>query len=195
MLPHKVLTMMLSIALFLCLLTGTAGQDLLTLNVYAVNAPSNALTTVAANASAYYSVLLDAEPSNYIWLDPGEAIPESRKLERAEGESAEAKPSAAVSTTSSLRGPESRRLLSSCPTTCAKSSSSSCKQTGCAYCGTSCRRRVRKLLLSSVAAATVEASINLLLLPLCGIRLGCSIYSKIYRVSWVNGTAVQTALV
>jgi hypothetical protein len=188
--------MMLSFALFLCLLTGTAGQDLLTLNVYAVNAPSNALTTVAASASTYYSVLLDAEPSNYIWLEPGEAIPETRTLKQAQAETVEeAEPSAAVATTSLLRGPASRRLMSSCPTSCAKSSSSSCKQTGCAYCGTSCRRRARKLLLSSVEAAAVEASINLLLLPLCGIRLGCSIYSKIYRVSWVNGTAVQTALV
>jgi hypothetical protein len=100
-----------------------------------------------------------------------------------------------ASSLSLLRGPGSRRLLSSCTSTRAKSSSSSCRQTGCAYCGTSCRRRTRELLLSSVEAASVEASINLLLLPVCGSRLGCSIYSKIYRVSWVNGTAVQSALV
>jgi hypothetical protein len=81
-LPHKILTMRLSLAPFSCLLACAAAQDLLTLNVYAVNAPSNALATVAADASTYYTVLLDAEPSNYIWIEPGEAIPESRMLER-----------------------------------------------------------------------------------------------------------------
>ena len=75
----------MSIGLFSCLLACTAGQDLLTLNVYAANAPSNALTTVAPSASTYYSVLLDAEPSKCVCLEPGEAILETRALERAEG--------------------------------------------------------------------------------------------------------------
>lgn len=187
--------MKLSFALSFCLLTCAAGDDVLTLNVYAVNAPSNALTTVENDAPTYYNVLLDAEPLNYVWLEPGDAIPGTRMLGRAEEDPVDAEDGAAVAATPSLRGPASRQLYSSCPSTCARSSSTSCKQLGCAYCGTSCRRRVRQLLLSSVAAASVETSINLLLLPLCGIRLGCSIYSKIYRVSWVNGTAVQTALV
>ena len=187
-------------ALLLCFLRPVVGQDLLTLNIIATNPPKNALTIVLATAATYIDILLDAQPLQYIWLQPGEALPATRnrklselgpgpvEFEREDEEESAVAPS--------IRGSVDRSLqMRSCPTTCAKSSSSSCKQLGCAYCGTNCRRRMRALLLTRNQAKLIESTINLLLFPLCGFKLGCSIVSKIYRVDWVNGTAVQTPLV
>jgi hypothetical protein len=188
-----------TLAPLLCLLPLAAvGQDLLTLNVYATNAPANALSVVVASATTYINILLSAEPSDYIWLEPGEAIPDDRKLEADESVPSgdEADPSA-VAVTPSIRGAGNRDLgyMYSCPTTCAKSSSSSCKQLGCAYCGTKCRRRrARELLLSNGDASLIESTINLLLRPLCLLRLGCSVKAELFRVTWDNSTAIQTPI-
>jgi hypothetical protein len=189
------------LAFLLCSLRVVAGQDLLTLNIIATNPPRNALNIVLATAATYIDILLDAQPLQYIWLQPGEALPASRnrrlsEIGRVESEREGEEEEEVAAVTPSIRGSVDRSLqMRSCPTTCARSSSSSCKQLGCAYCGTSCRRRMRALLLTSNQARLIESTINLLLLPLCGFKLGCSIVSKIYRVDWVNGTAVQTPLV
>jgi hypothetical protein len=188
-----------TLAPLLCVLPlAVVGQDLLTLNVYATNAPANALNTVVAGATTYINILLSSEPSDYIWLEPGEAIPNDRKLESAEfvpaGDETDA---SAVAVTPSIRGAGNRELgyMYSCPTACAKSSSSSCKQLGCAYCGTKCRRRrARELLLSNGDASLIESTINLLLRPLCLLRLGCSVKAELFRVTWENSTAIQTPI-
>jgi hypothetical protein len=184
-------------ALLLCFLQVVVGQDLLTLNIIATNPPKNALTIILASAATYIDILLDAQ-LQYIWLQPGEAIPDTRnrRLNEVGSSESERDDEKAMSVVPSIRGSVDRRLqMKSCPTTCAKSSSSSCKQVGCAYCGTSCRRRMRALLLTTNQAKLIENTINLLLFPLCAFKAGCSIVSKIYRVDWVNGTAVQTPLV
>ena len=185
---------------FVCLLPlAVVGQDLIAMNFYATNAPANALNTVVASLTTYVNILLSAEPSDYIWLEPGEAIPDDRKLDADESASAgnEADSSGAVVTTPSIRGAGNRELgyMYSCPTACARSSSSSCKQTGCAYCGTRCRRRrARELLLSNGEASLIESTINVLLLPLCVLRLGCSVKAELFRVTWDNSTAIQTPI-
>jgi hypothetical protein len=190
--------MKLFLPLLLCFLKGVVGQDLLTLNIIATNPPKNALAIVLATAATYIDILLDAQPLQYIWLQPGEAIPVTsnrglKALGSAESKGEEQEQSVIAP---SIRGAADRGLqMRSCPTTCAKSSSSSCKQLGCAYCGKNCRRRMRELLLTSNQAKLIESTINLLLFPLCGFKRGCTIVSKIYRVDWVNGTAVQTPLV
>lgn len=61
-----------------------------------------------------------------------------------------------------------------------------------ACCGKNCSTR-RALFLTSDRAKWIECTMNLLLFPLCGFKMGCSILSKIHRVSCVNGTAVQSA--
>ena len=197
----QLFTMKVFHAFLLCFLRVVAGQDLLTLNIIATNPPKNALTIVLATAATYIDILLDAQPLQYIWLQPGEAIPDTRKrrlseLGPVESKREEEEKEVVIAPSQSIRGSVDRSLqMRSCPTTCAKSSSTSCKQLGCAYCGTKCRRRMRALLLTSNQAKLIESTINLLLRPLCGFKLGCSIISKIYRVDWVNGTAVQTPLV
>jgi hypothetical protein len=187
-----------TLAPLLCVLPlAVVGQDLLTLNVYATNAPANALSVVVASATTYINILLSAEPSDYIWLEPGEAIPDDRKLDADQSVAAGDGTDTSVAVTPSIRGAGNRELgyMYSCPTTCAKSSSSSCKQLGCAYCGTKCRRRrARELLLSNGDASLIESTINLLLRPLCLLRLGCSVKAELFRVTWDNSTAIQTPI-
>jgi hypothetical protein len=191
--------MRITLAPFLCFLPlAVVGQDLVALNVYATNAPANALSTVVANAATYINILLGALTSDYIWLEPGEAIPDDRMLQVDEIEAAgdETGASGAV-TTPSMRGAGNRDLgyMYSCPTYCARSSSTSCKQLGCAYCGTKCRRRrERELLLSNGDASLIESAINLLLLPLCLLRLSCSVKAELFRVTWDNTTVIQTPI-
>ena len=180
--------------------------DLLMLNVHSTNATTKILDTILSCSLKYLDVLLQAEPQ-YLGLGPGQAIPdEPDRALRGEEDGASRlrqrnRGTAAAAAAPLSHGPrtEPRSLLFvSCPLTCAKSSSSSCKQLGCAYCGTTCRRRRergRNLLLSGAEAAWIEGAINLLLSPLCARKKGCSIYSKIVRVRYVNGTVVAVPLV
>lgn len=180
--------------------------ELLMLNVHSTNASTRILDTILSGSLRYLDVFIAEEPQ-YLGLGPGQEIPEydddepDDRLLHASGGGflglrQRRRGTAAAPTRGSASEPRSL-LLRSCPLTCAKSSSSSCKQLGCAYCGTSCRRRERgrNLLLSSERAARIEGLINLLLSPLCGRRKGCSIYSKIVRVRCENGTVVAEPLV
>jgi hypothetical protein len=187
-------------------------EDLLMLNVHSTNATTRIQELILAGSLRFLSVLLQSEPQ-YLGLGPGQEIPydSDRRLSAAEdGGISRLRPRNRGTTEASAAGsplsdgsqpPEPSRsllLLRTCPLTCAKSSSTSCKQVGCAYCGTTCRRRRargRKLVLTSEKAARIEGAINLLLSLLCGRRKGCHIYSKIVRVGYENGTVVAYPLV
>lgn len=172
--------------------------DLLMLNVHSTNGTTRIQDMILAGSLRYLSVLLESEPQ-YLGLGPGQEIPyddSDRRLSPAgDGFSRRLRRPHGVVVPSE---PRSLLLLRTCPLTCAKSSSTSCKQVGCAYCGTTCRRRRergRKLLLTADRAARIEGVINLLLSPLCSRRRGCTIYAKIVRVGYVNGTVVAVPLV
>jgi hypothetical protein len=188
--------------------------DLLMLNVFSTNVSTTILDTILSGSLKYLNVLIQAEPQ-YLGLGPGQKIPYApdrflRAAAEKDGPSGvrqqRNRGAAAAQGPGSARDPkiEPRRsllMMNTCPLTCAKASSSSCKQLGCAYCGTSCRvrrreRRGRNLLMTSTRAAWIEGAINLLLSPLCARKKGCSIYSKIIRVHYYeNGTVVGEPLV
>jgi hypothetical protein len=161
-----------------------AGEDdMLELQVHAINAPSDVLDAVVADAGRYMNFLLGADPL-YDGLAPGEAVPEGdddgargRTLSEKEEEDS----------TPMLRGAsKGRKLLSTCPTDCAKSSSSKCKQLGCAYCGTHCRRRRRERNLEafgSKLAIKIEGKINARLIRACGPAPDCVMYATILRIN------------
>jgi hypothetical protein len=191
--------------------------DLLMLNVFSNNVSTTILDTILSGSLKYLNVLIQAEPQ-YLGLGPGQKIPYApgRFLRAGEKEGPSGVRQQRNRETAAAQGPESahgprsepRRsllMMTTCPLTCAKASSSSCKQLGCAYCGTSCRvrrreRRGRNLLMTSIMTSTmaawIEGAINLLLSPLCARKKGCSIYSKIIRVRYYeNGTVVGEPLV
>jgi hypothetical protein len=168
-----------------------AGEDdMLELQVHAINAPPDVLEAVVADAGKYMNFLLGADPL-YDGLAPGESVPEDgdddggargRTLAKEEEEAS----------TPILRGAsKGRKLLSTCPTTCAKSSSASCKQVGCAYCGTRCRRRRRERNLEvfgSKLAIKIEGKINARLIRACEQAPDCVMWATILRI--VDGDEV-----
>jgi hypothetical protein len=184
------------------------GMDMLELQVRAVNAPPGALDAIVADAAKYMKFLMAAEPT-YTEVKPGESVPDGdegdriralaladeetgARQEEEEEEEEEEGSSSSSSSTPMIRGAASsdnkeRSLLRlrSCPLTCAKSSSASCKQVGCAYCGTKCKRRRRERNLGAFGGRTatkIEGKINARLLRACGTTQDCVIYAKLYRL-------------
>jgi hypothetical protein len=188
------------------------GMDMLELQVRAVNAPPGALDAIVADAAKYMRFLMAAEPT-YTEVKPGESVPDDdgdegdrnralalalaveetgagQEQEEDGGSSTPMIRGAASSATATNNKERSLLRLRSCPTECAKSSSTSCKQVGCAYCGTRCRRRRRERNLGALGGRTatkIEGKINARLLRACGTTQDCVIYAKLYRLRAAQG--------
>jgi hypothetical protein len=72
--------------------------------------------------------------------------------------------------------------VNTCPSKCQNSGSTYCRILGCAYCGTSCDRRLREALEAS-GAASLESDLNAEVSSYCGTRLNCSVHVKILQVN------------
>jgi hypothetical protein len=72
--------------------------------------------------------------------------------------------------------------VNTCPSRCQTSGSTYCRSLGCAYCGSSCDRRLREAL-EAYGAASLESSLNDEVSSYCGTRSNCSVYVKILQVN------------
>lgn len=151
--------------------------------VYADNAPADALDRVSANATLLLSKFLSHEPG-YQSLSPGQYMPSRvRHLEGGRSDTIDAEGGGDIATSGgTLRGMD-RNLQagSQCPPSCARSGSTYCRNIGCAYCGSSCSRRLQAAV-SKYGAREVEDSMNDDLVPYCNNQTDCSLIFKILRV-------------
>lgn len=143
--------------------------------VYWDEAPDDVLEKIDADSTRLLGRLLTAAPG-FQALGAGQTVPGSRRgLELNDGEE--------ILQASSLRGGMDRDLQagSQCPAACAHSGSAYCRNIGCAYCGSSCSRRLESEILAS-GARSVEASINTVLDKYCEGKAGCAIRCEILQV-------------
>lgn len=172
-------------------------DDLLQLNVYAVNASESALEDMLKDADDYMNIFFESEPG-YTELEPGDEVPfGDRKFRALAGSHTEKSGGELKATAPMIRGSSTKRILPlrMCPTTCARLGSATCKTLGCAYCGATCRKRMRQLILSDDKVKNIEKSLKDKLSAVCKGRPGCSIYAKIMELQSVNGTIVAVPLV
>ena len=185
---HHSHTMKSTVSLLLCLAAAawTADAALYQVVVYAVSPPDGALDTISSYSLKILDKFIDHEPS-YTALGPGQATDidtySVRKLGTEEGVEEEEKESPS---SNFLRGsPEQRRDLqagSQCPAKCASSGSTYCRNIGCAYCGSSCRRRLLSQQLSATDGWSIKSDMNTFLAQFCNNAKGCSITAEILLV-------------
>jgi hypothetical protein len=118
---------------------------------------------VDTTAPALMDTLISVVPDGFVPVDPGGEIPTRRR---------------------GLRNLQ----VSFCPPTCAHKTSAKCRALGCAFCGQSCERRLRRLLDGGELAA-VQADMNDALAPFCdGGAASCDIGAQILYVDEYGNT-------
>jgi hypothetical protein len=160
--PSPIRSLLLCIVLLQQLAAfGVRADILLQLVVYSSDdAPIE--DAVDTTAPALMDTLLSVEPDGFVPVDPGDQVPTRRLLRNLQ--------------------------VSFCPPTCAHKTSAKCRALGCAFCGSSCERRLR-MLLDGGELAAVQADMNDALAPFCdGGAASCDIGAQILYVDEYGNT-------